>query len=225
METNNENLLISKKELEQYKVILEDWISEDASIAIALNNSYISYFPSTHHIHLKIGEKLHPESVASRVLKSRTKIDAIVDETILGTPYYAIGYPIIINKQEGALVIVLPSTYLPKQHEPYKFLTGKVDEDWTPIPTSDISHIESLQKRTWFYANDEQYKTNLTLKELQTKLPEYFLRVHRSYIVNIYFIKRIFRDLSSNFVLELKTGSELPVSNTYINDLRKVLEF
>lgn len=220
-----ENLHVSKKGLEQFKVILEDWIPKDASIAIALNNTYVYYCPSTHHIHLEIGEKVHPESIAARVLDTRNKTEAIVDESIFGTPYYAIGYPIFLEQVEAALIVVLPSTYTPEKREPYKFLTGKQNEDWRPIPIEQISHIESLQKRTWFYAETEQYKTNITLKELQTNLPEFFLRIHRSYILNIYYIKKISKDIASNFIVELKNGAELPVSQSYINDLRKILEF
>lgn len=223
MEVNN--LHVSKERLEQFKILLEDWLPKEASIAIALDNSYVYYAPSNHHLHLDIGNNIHPDSIAARVLKSKTKTEAIIDNSIFNIPYYAMGYPIYLDQREAALVIVLPSTYIPEKQEPYKFLTGKQDEDWTPIPIEQISHIESLQKRTWFYTQNEQYKTNITLKELQTKLPEFFLRIHRSYILNIYFIKRISRDLASNFVIELKNGAELPVSQSYINDLRKVLEF
>ncbi|MFJ7669728.1 LytTR family transcriptional regulator DNA-binding domain-containing protein, partial [Lysinibacillus sp. NPDC097195] len=49
-----------------------------------------------------------------------------------------------------------------------------------------ISYIESLQKRTWFYVETDQFKTSITLKELQMRLPPFFIRIHRSYIVNIY---------------------------------------
>ncbi|HWL24992.1 MAG TPA: LytTR family DNA-binding domain-containing protein, partial [Ureibacillus sp.] len=164
-------------------------------------------------------------SVAAQVLNTRQKTEVLADESIFDMSYYAIGYPITIDNQSAALVLVLPSTYMPKKQEAYKFLTGKQDEEWAPIPIEQISHIESLQKRTWFYADDEQYKTNVTLKELQLKLPEFFLRIHRSYIINIYFIKRISKDLASNFIVELKNGSELPVSQSYINDLRKILAF
>ncbi|RKJ14103.1 LytTR family transcriptional regulator, partial [Butyricicoccus sp. 1XD8-22] len=83
----------------------------------------------------------------------------------------------------------------------------------------------SLQKKTWFYMNGDQYKTNVTLKELETRLPNIFLRIHRSYIINIHFIKKITRDLASNFVVVLKDGSELPVSQSCLSDLRKILEF
>jgi len=214
-----------KEEFEQFKIILEDWIPKDASIAIALGSTYVYYCPSINHYHLKIYEDIHPKSIAAQVLNNRRKTEVLVDESIFGTPFYAIGYPIMIEQQEAALVIILPSSFVPEKQELYKFLTGKQDEDWTPIPIEQVSHIESLQKRTWFYADNEQYKTNITLKELQRKLPEFFLRIHRSYIINIYFIKCISKDLASNFIIELKNGTELPVSQSYINDLRKILEF
>ncbi|MDN4494705.1 LytTR family DNA-binding domain-containing protein [Ureibacillus aquaedulcis] len=213
------------KDIEQFKVILEDWIPKDASIVIAMEGSYVYCSASIAHVQHKIMEEVHRQSVAMQVLKNRVKTEILIDESIFGTPYYAIGYPVIIEQQEAALVIVLPSNYIPEKPEHYRFLTGKQEDDWTPIPIDQVTHIESLQKRNWFYANSEQYKTNVTLKELQLKLPEYFLRIHRSYIINIYFIKRISRDFASNFVVELKNGSLLPVSQSYINDLRKVLEF
>jgi len=57
------------------------------------------------------------------------------------------------------------------------------------------------------------------------RLPSFFIRIHRSYIVNIYFIKKMARDLTSNFRITLKDGSELPVSQSYLNNLRNALEF
>ena len=85
--------------------------------------------------------------------------------------------------------------------------------------------MESLQKKTWFYANKEPYKTNIPLKELQQRLPESFLRIHRSYIVNVSFIDRIIRDFSSNLLVLLQDGTELPVSQTYTADVRSALGF
>lgn len=153
------------------------------------------------------------------------KTDAVMDNSLFDTPYYAIGYPIIINNQPGALIIVLPPTFSKPKTEPYRFLTGKQNEDWSPVPIEQISHFESLQKRTWFYKEGEQYKTSVTLKEMQTRLPNIFIRIHRSYIINIHFVKKISRDITSNFVVLLKDGTELPVSQSYMNDVRNVLDF
>ncbi|MFJ8237884.1 LytR/AlgR family response regulator transcription factor [Ureibacillus sp. NPDC094379] len=217
-------LCIPKDGLEQLKIILEDWIPKEASIVVAIGGSYVFLEQSTHHIHLKLREKVLPDSIAARVLETRRKTDKVVDQSIFDVPYYVVGYPLIIDELEAALVIVLPSTsYNEKQL--YKFLTGRQNEDWSPVPTDQISHIESLQKRTWFYSLNEQYRTNITLKELETRLPEHFIRIHRSYILNIYYIQKIKKDLASNFIVLLKSGIELPVSQTYLSNLRSVLEF
>lgn len=219
------NFIHFKKQFEQYKIILEEWIPEDASIAIALKNKYIYYSPSNHHADLEIGIDVHPNSIAAKVLSTKQKTEALMDESLFNVPYFAIGYPIDIEGETGALIIILPSTYVPKTVTPIQFLTGKQNEDICPIPVRDITYIESLQKKTWFYSNGEQYKTSITLKELQEKLPNYFIRIHRSYIINIYFIKKISKDITSNYIVKLKDGKELPISSSYINDLRSLLKF
>ena len=52
-----------------------------------------------------------------------------------------------------------------------------------------------------------------------------FIRIHRSYIVNISYIKEISRDFSSNIQITLKDGTVLPVSQTYSANVRKKLGF
>lgn len=216
---------VEKSVLEQYKVILEDWIPSDASIAIAVNDTFI-YFRSGHHnFSLSIGSHVPENSIASKVLNEKKKIDAVMDTSLFDSPYYAIGYPITIDGQLGALVVVLPPLFKIERPNLYQFLTGKQNEDWIPVPIEQISYIESLQKSTWFYSNKQQYKTAVTLKELQTRLPSTFVRIHRSYIINIFFIKKITRDLTSNFIVHLKDGTELPISQSYINELRGILKF
>ena len=66
-----ENINIEKEQVEQYKAILEDWIPSDASIAIAMKDTFI-YFGSGHHkISLQIGAPVPPDSVAYKVLQCK----------------------------------------------------------------------------------------------------------------------------------------------------------
>ncbi|MGB3101511.1 MAG: LytTR family transcriptional regulator DNA-binding domain-containing protein [Psychrobacillus psychrotolerans] len=44
-------------------------------------------------------------------------------------------------------------------------------------------------------------------------------------MVNISFIDRIVRDFSSNLLIQLQDGTELPVSQSYMTDVRAVLGF
>ena len=222
---NKNELNLEKDLIQQYKMILEDWIPTSSLVALAVHDTYIFVSSGHDQIKISVGEKVQENSIAQKVLTTRKKTDAIIDHSLFGTSYYGIGYPIEFAQQHAALVIVPPPNYVKAKQGSYQFLTGKQKEDWIPVPIDEINYIESLQKRTWFYVNEEQFKTTTTLKELQIRLPNIFIRIHRSYIVNIHFIKKITRDLSSNFLVVLKSGTELPISQSYINNLRTVLEF
>ncbi len=219
------DLHIKKSVLEQFKVILEDWIPEHALIAIAVEKHFVYFSSQFPNLSLEIGSVVPEDSIAYKVLQQGEKVDAMMDNSLFESPYYAIGYPLTVNDLPGALVIVLPSLFKKETPPQYRHLTGKHEEDWVPVMIDDISHIESLQKRTWFNSNGTHYKTAVTLKELQLRLPENFIRIHRSYIINICFIERIYRDLTSNYIVKMKDGTELPISQSYLSEVRKVLEF
>ena len=209
----------------QYCSLLKDWLPEDASIAIAVEETYVYYAAGTHDILLDNGKKNKRGSIADQVINKRRKVEAIIDEELLGTAYYGIGYPINFLGKPAALIIILSPEHPEAKGKPLRFVTGKQQDQWVPISIEQISHFESLNKKTWFYVDDEQYKINFTLKELSRRLPDFFLRIHRSYIINIHSIDRITRDFSSNLIISMKNGTELPVSNSYLIDVKRVLEF
>ena len=49
---------ISKEILQQYAMIMEDWIPKDAAIAIAIGEHYVYYAGGLHDIRLKEGQLL-----------------------------------------------------------------------------------------------------------------------------------------------------------------------
>jgi len=216
---------ISAKELaNQYYNLLADWIPQDASLAIAVGETYVYYMAGAYDILLENGKKIKTGSIADQVIQKRKKVEAVIDQELLGIPYYGIGYPIDFLGQPAALIIILSPDHPVIKKNPFRFITGKQQDEWVPISIDKISHFESLNKKNWFYADGEQYKINLTLKELFKRLPDYFLRIHRSYIINIHAINRITRDYSSNLLIMMKDGSELPVSSSYLNEVKQILE-
>ena len=205
--------------------VMKDWIPKDASIAVAFDHAYVHYISGLHDIRIQKGQKIEKGSIAEAVFKHKCRIEKLMDDSIFGIPYYGIGYPINIEGKEGVLIIILPTTYHFLRSQPLTFLTGKNSEHWYPVTIEEITHIESLQKKTWFYANNQSYHSNYTLKDLCFQLPENFIRIHRSYIVNIRYIYEISRDLASNIQITLKDGILLPVSQTYVTEVRKKLGF
>ncbi|WP_172370449.1 LytTR family DNA-binding domain-containing protein [Sporosarcina jiandibaonis] len=211
--------------LQQLVSLMKDWIPYDASIVVATDNAYSQYISGAHDIRIQKGQMIEKGSVAETVIEKKCKVEKLVDDSIFGVAYYGIGYPIRIEEKEGALIIILPATHSFTKQQPLTFLTGRNEDLWCPIAIEEVSHIESLQKKTWFYTNNEGYQSIYTLKDLTLQLPTSFIRIHRSYIVNISHIMEISRDFASNIQITLKDGTVLPVSQTYSADVRKKLGF
>jgi two-component system LytT family response regulator/two-component system response regulator LytT len=65
-----------------------------------------------------------------------------------------------------------------------------------------------------------------SLDELQKMLPgELFLRVHRSYVVNIDMIEEVMPWFSGTYRLKLKNNSVIPLSRKHAKNLRSILRF
>ena len=62
-----------------------------------------------------------------------------------------------------------------------------------------------------------------TLAEMEAQLPSFFLRVHRSHIVNTNFIKSLTREASGTGSLTLTHGKTIPVSRRIMPSVRKAL--
>ena len=209
----------------QISGMIADWIPKSAAIAVAVGNTYIFFKAGALDLRIQEGDPVPAGSVAEQTLKKRGRVEKLVENSPLGFPYFGIGYPMDYEGREAAIVVLLPPDHLLARKPPLLFLTGKLEDNWRPVPIGLVSHIESSQKKTWFYADGGAYCTIHTLKDLRHQLPDSFLPVHRSFIVNINYIEEIARDISSNYVLTMKDGSLLPVSQNFAGSIRERLGF
>lgn len=216
--------MIHEKE-DQYVQILKEWIPKEASVAIATEGIYTHYVPGIHDIGINVGKSVQQGDIANEVMTKKRKVEHYIEDSNYRASYYGIGYPIILGEKEAVIVIILPPFHQSDPTEVLTFLTGKFDDCWCPVLVDDIVYIESLQKKVWFYRKGEAYQSIYTLKELTTLLPNNFLRIHRSYIVNINQIVEISRDISSNIIITLTNGAVLSVSQSYSVPVRKALGF
>lgn len=209
----------------QYVRILKEWVPKEASVAIAVEGVYAYYLAGIHDIGIELGTAVKSGDIAFEVATSKQKIERSIEQSNYRAPYYGIGYPIQIADLTATVVIILPPAHQASAKETLAFLTGKNEKCWCPVPVEEIAYIESLQKKTLFYQTNETFQSMYTLKELAQLLPNQFLRIHRSYIVNIKEITEISRDFSSTILITLKNGAVLPVSQSYTGIVRKTLGF
>lgn len=87
------------------------------------------------------------------------------------------------------------------------------------IQYREIKYIESMADYVRIYLdNGEMLITREKISHLDMKLPENFIRIHRSYIVNISFMESYDKE-------ELRIGGkELPISRTYKKEVINILE-
>lgn len=89
----------------------------------------------------------------------------------------------------------------------------KVDSLLQKLNTNDILWVEAFGDYIKIQSADKVYTVYSTLKKIEEKLPEKFVRVHRSYIVNISKITNID---PNNLEINKKI---IPISGSYREDL------
>jgi two-component system, LytTR family, response regulator len=90
--------------------------------------------------------------------------------------------------------------------------------DIVKLDLDDVRYVKSESNYVRFVLDGHDVQSLLNMKDLEQKLPGNFIRVHRSYIVNLRHIEKL--DTS-----DIKIGRDLiPVSETYRPELLKRLE-
>jgi two-component system LytT family response regulator len=94
------------------------------------------------------------------------------------------------------------------------------------IPVEQIKYIESQDDYVMIYHSTGKALKQQTMKFYEDNLPKAdFVRIHRSYIVNVVEIKRIEPYGKDNHVAILHSGDKLPVSRAGYKQLKEDLSF
>lgn len=96
-------------------------------------------------------------------------------------------------------------------------LSIKIGLESIDIPFSKIVYIESEKRLSHIYVSgcEKPYDTYAKLDDIQNNLDNGFIRCHKSYIVNVNYIKSIEKDC---FIL--KDGKEIPISKAMHSDAK-----
>jgi two-component system LytT family response regulator len=93
------------------------------------------------------------------------------------------------------------------------------------IDLQDIVYFESREKYTYLHTADREYMVDETLADLGGKLDgSRFVRIHRSYIVNVNFIREIVRWFAGRYKVRLKDRkeTELIATRSYAGNIRRL---
>lgn len=90
------------------------------------------------------------------------------------------------------------------------------------LDTEKIIWIEAEKDYSNLVTHQQTFLSNYGIGQIATKLdPEVFIRVHRSAIINIHFIKEIFKHPSS-YDVKMANEDVVRVSRSYLDNIRKL---
>ena len=75
------------------------------------------------------------------------------------------------------------------------------------------------------YTMEGEYTLRSSVTEFMKSVSEYnFIRVHRSIVLNLEYVNLLVQNDSAGWSLQLKNGSQIPISQSYLADVTKILK-
>ncbi|TPV61106.1 response regulator transcription factor [Aestuariibacter sp. GS-14] len=114
----------------------------------------------------------------------------------------------------------------PVETNPYPdVLAIKDGSEVTRVNVSDIQWIDAAGDYMCVHALDGMHIMRKTMKELEQELnPQLFVRVHRSAIANIRFVKKLVSHISGEYHLILHNDTELKVSRSHRDKVKAAMK-
>lgn len=78
-------------------------------------------------------------------------------------------------------------------------ITFRTKDGIVMLSPDSIGCVEKNSKKTIIYTDQESYETNYNLLTMENRLPDQFIRVHNSYIINISRVRMIKHTSSRNY--------------------------
>ena len=97
----------------------------------------------------------------------------------------------------------------------------KTDYRVVKVSISDIRYIEGMSEylKVWLEGEQKPIITLLSMKKMEERLPDFFMRIHRSYIINLSKIQEV----NKNRVI-LDDDTNLPIGELYKEAFQAYLE-
>ena len=93
------------------------------------------------------------------------------------------------------------------------------------LDLDEILFFETYGGQVQAHTAKQLYQVSYRLYELEEGLPDYFIRISKSTIVNIYHIEAIKRNIRSSSLIEFRTShTSTYVSRFYYRELKKKIE-
>ena len=111
----------------------------------------------------------------------------------------------------NSAILASPDWQPVEKEDEYMFVKTKTKGKMLKVDFADITYVEGLKNYVSIFTADERIITYTSIKALDERLPDYFMRIHKSYIVSL---KRI-RAVDGNQILLHNMKAYVPLGEIY----------
>lgn len=116
------------------------------------------------------------------------------------------------NLSSATIMSVLKEFYSQKEEKKMTSITVKKGDKLIFIKLDEVTHFEADEKYVIVHTSKENHLIEQSLSQLEMKLPENFLRVHRSVIVNMNQVLEVQKYFNSRFVITLNNNRKTSIT-------------
>jgi len=92
------------------------------------------------------------------------------------------------------------------------------------VPFDELAYVRAAANYVQLHLADRTYDVREKISTMELRLPaDRFLRVHRSYLVNLTALQELYPVGGGEYMIALRNGKQLPVGPTYPSSIRRAL--
>lgn len=172
---------------------------------------------------ITLSEKINSELHIPHIFTTSFMQENVIDEAVKTNPAGYLKKPIDSGNLIAAIKIALKAD-VNHQNEPVEkpqILFTKVGDKLHKLEINKICYAQAdSDKYTSICIGNKEYACRISLKELQKELPDNFIQIHRSVLVNLNHITEI---NERNQTINMN-GKELPISRRFRKSLNTYLK-
>ncbi len=125
------------------------------------------------------------------------------------------------------LLKVIKEVSLQKEEKKMTSITIKKGDRIVFVKLEEVSHFEAEANYVNIFTASDTHLSEFSLSQLEQKLPDNFLRVHRGVIINTNFVEEVQKYFNSRFVVTLKTKKKTTITTgrSYNEQIKNWMDF
>lgn len=127
-----------------------------------------------------------------------------------------------VTKNEQSMIPTLTNE-LSKTNLEQARIVVKQGSDIKIIPLDTVQYIEAYDDYVKIHVDGKYHVKKQTMNYYEKSLPEQFMRIHRSYLLNIDYLQKIESFEKNSYVAILKNGNRIPISRNSYSEVKQRL--